>query len=139
MVDSAIDIPCRWPNASPTSTTVLRFATGTTPIPETVDTFETRRRNASPKATTVLLFAMIFGRGRLRTLANTRRTLANAPHGFRVNSQPPDSQPQNENPSAAHSGKTEVQFALEVATIVQNLGSGNVSVLYWVVGPGCSG
>ena len=134
MVDSAIDMPCRWPNASPKSTTVLRFATGTPPIPETVHTFETRRRNASPKATTVLLFAMIFGRGRLRTLANTRRTLANAPHGFRVNSQPPDSQPQNENPF----GKNRSTVCLG-GGYHQNLGSGNVSVLYWVVGPGCSG
>ena len=36
-------------HASPKATTVRRFATRTSPIPVTVDTFETRRRHASPK------------------------------------------------------------------------------------------
>ena len=44
-------------HASPKATTVLRFATRTSPIPVTVDTFETRRRHASPKVTTLLRFA----------------------------------------------------------------------------------
>ena len=43
-------------HVSPKATTVLRFATRTSPTPETVDTFETRRRHASPKAMTVLSF-----------------------------------------------------------------------------------
>ena len=62
----------RRPNASPKVRTILRLAT---PIREIVDTFETGTRNASPTAMTVLRFASIFGRGRLRTLADTRRTL----------------------------------------------------------------
>ena len=38
-------------------TTVLSFATRTTPIPVTVDIVETRRRETSPKVTTVVSYA----------------------------------------------------------------------------------
>ena len=47
-------------------------------IPETVDTFETRRPSASPKVTTVLRFALIFGADACGHTADTCRTLANA-------------------------------------------------------------
>ena len=99
----------RRPNASPKVRTVPRFATTTLPIVVKVDTFETRRPNASPKVSTVLRFATILDADTCGHIADTRLTLANAAHGFCANSQPADLQPQNENPSAAQSGKIVVQ------------------------------